>query len=56
MRHLDVKHLWLQREVADGRVIVRKVKGTENAADIMTKVLSLREIEERLWRMGIAMI
>ena len=34
----------LQEEVDKGRLVVRKVKGDENAADLMTKILSLREV------------
>ena len=40
MRHLDIRDLWLQKEVADGKLEVSKVPGTENPADLMTKYLS----------------
>ena len=29
MRHLELRDLWLQREVGDGKVVVKKVPGTE---------------------------
>ena len=48
MRHLEVRDLWLQKEVNDGKVVVKKVSGTENPADLMTKILGLSEIEARL--------
>ena len=40
MRHLEIRDLWLQREVAHGQVKVFKTPGTENPADLMTKILS----------------
>ena len=40
MRHIDIRELWIQKEVNEGRIVVRKVWGTENPADLMTKVLS----------------
>ena len=53
MRHLQIRDLWLQKEVADGFLDVFKVAGTENPADLMNKVLGIREIQERLGRMGL---
>ena len=51
MRHMEVKWLWLQGDVKRGRVKVEKVWGPWNPADLMTKFLSLSEIEDRLKRM-----
>ena len=48
MRHLEIRDLWLQAEVEQGRLEVHKVKGDQNAADLMTKVLSLGEVADRL--------
>ena len=53
MRHIEVRELWLQDEVRLGKVVVKKVLGTENPADLMTKFLKKSEVLERLWRMGI---
>ena len=55
MRHLEIRDLWLQKEIREGRVLVHKVLGTENPADLMTKILTVGEIEERLKRMSITM-
>ena len=41
MRHLEIRDLWLQEEVREGKVVVNKILGTENPADLMTKILSL---------------
>ena len=48
MRHLEIRDLWLQREVGDGRVVVSKVLGSSNPADTMTKFLTHDEISSRL--------
>ena len=55
MRHLEIRDLWLQKEIREGKVVVHKVLGTENQADLMTKILTLKEIEDRLKRMSIQM-
>ena len=56
MRHVEIRDLWLQREVGEGRVRIFKVKGDENPADLMTKILKLEEIRTRLGRLGIVLI
>ena len=46
--HLQIRDLWRQQEVADGKLEVVKVK-----TDLMTKVLTLREVEDTLKLMGL---
>ena len=53
MRHVEVKYLWLQQEVLKGSITVQKIRGLENPADLLTKILRREEIEERLWGMGL---
>ena len=53
MRHIEVRELWLQEEVRKGKVVVEKVQGSENPADLMTKFLSKVDVADRLCRMGI---
>ncbi len=53
MKHIEIRDLWLQQEVLKGSVKVFKVRGVENPADLMTKVLSKSEIIERLERISI---
>ena len=48
MRHLEIRDLWLQAEVEQGKLEVHKVRGDQNPADLMTKVLSLGEVMDRL--------
>ena len=38
MRHLEIRDLWLQKEVAEGKVVVRKIWGTENPADFHDEI------------------
>ena len=39
MRHIDIAHLYVQELVKTKRVIIGKVKGETNPADVMTKHL-----------------
>ena len=54
MRHLEIRDLWLHKEVADGKVVVSKIPGKESPADLMTKILGSGEISERLSKMGMS--
>ena len=56
MRHLEIRDLWIQKEVQDGKLIVEKIPGEENPADLMTKILSTPEIIERLKGMNIQFV
>ena len=56
MRHLEIRDLWLQKEVGEGKVVVSKVLGTENPADLMTKILGKQEIQERVEGMGMRVV
>ena len=53
MRHLEIRDLWLQEEVDKGRLVVDKVRGDQNPADLMTKVLNVDEVVDRLSWMGL---
>ena len=53
MRHVEIRDLWLQKEVREGRVEVSKIPGEENPADLMTKILSSKTVESRLLGMNI---
>ena len=53
MRHLEIRDLWLQKEVQDGKLQVIKIPGEENPADLMTKILSVKDIVDRLRYMNI---
>ena len=55
MRHLELRHLWLQREANGGQIAVGKVLGTENPADLLTKFLSKQDIADRLSRLSLCL-
>ena len=46
VRHLEVKFLWLQEVVREGRVEICKIKGENNIADIGTKPLNVKAVRE----------
>ena len=54
MRHLEIRDLWLQRESHEGRLVVSKLQGNDNPADLMTKVLGLNDIVSRLRGLNIS--
>ena len=56
MKHLEIRDLWLQKEVSDGRVIVNKIPGEENPADLMTKILSTKDIRDRALGMNMQVV
>ena len=53
MKHLEIRDLWLQKEVHEGKVVVHKVLGTENPSDLGTKILNAAEITQRLEGMNL---
>ena len=52
-KDIDIKELWIQEEARLGRILVYKVPGGDNPADLMTKTLSKKEIDDRLRMMSI---
>ena len=51
-RHVQIKFLWLQQAVFQKRVEIRKIKGTENPGEILTKYLSFADMQtvvEKIW-------
>ena len=52
LRHIRVQYLCLQERVRDGDVTVKKVLGTENAADLFTKNLAETQMNEHIARLG----
>ena len=51
LRHIDTQCLWLQQKVRDGKLELRKIKGTENPADIFTKHFSSAPTIEALLKL-----
>ena len=52
LRHVELKWLWVQDMVKEGRLEIRKVWGEENVADHLTKPKTRRDIEDKLRKVG----
>ena len=52
-RNLEIRDLWLQNEVKQGLLEVSKIDGSRNPADLMTKILSIKDIVLRLEEIGL---
>ena len=54
MRHVDLGHFYIQELVKEKRVIVQKIKGTENPSNALTKHLTTgKEMEEARETLGL---
>jgi len=51
LRHIDTHSLWVQQAARSGRILVRKVRGDQNPADLFTKHLCSREKVTELVRL-----
>ena len=56
VRHLHTQVLWLQDAVGQRLLRIEKIKGTENCADMGTKHLARREMDECMKRAGVRFI
>ena len=52
IRHLEVRFLWLQEVVKQRKVEIKKIKGLDNPADVLTKPLPGAKVEEVLKNFG----
>ena len=52
-RHIQTRCLWLQQAVADRRVLVKKVAGTANPAELLTKYLATEPAGRMAKAMGL---
>ena len=46
LRHVKVGSLWIQEKAERGELDFKKIKGTENPADLMTKYVQPSEIHK----------
>ena len=53
-RHIEVHYLWVQERVRNGDLELRKVSGTENPADLLTKHLSARDMLKYMSKFGVS--
>ena len=48
VRHIELNELWLQDQVARGKVTVRKIRGEDNISDRLTKHSSSERIKQTM--------
>ena len=48
VRHIELCELWLQDQVARGRIIVNKIRGDDNFSDSLTKHSSIDRISQSM--------
>ena len=51
-RHIQVHYLWVQERIRNGDLELKKVLGTENPADLMTKHLSSPDMIKYMSKFG----
>ena len=51
VRHIEVKDLWLQDEVRERRIVIEKIPGVGNPADMGTKGLSRGDIDKHVQKL-----
>ena len=52
LRHVRVGQLWVQQKAEDKELMYKKVKGSQNPADLMTKALQSSEVDKHLQSLG----
>jgi hypothetical protein len=53
LKHIELRQLWIQQETEARRVIIKKVCGLENVADLGTKHLSPAQLEKCCVMLGL---
>ena len=48
VRHIELSELWVQDQIARGRIVVHKIDGSENSSDSLTKHSSGERIAQTL--------
>ena len=52
IRHLETKFLWVQQALKKRRFVIRKIPGRLNPADVLTKPMSIGDMDGLLARVG----
>ena len=53
IRHLDVTHLWLQEKIRTGGFEIHKLDGSQNVADVLTKIMDRPALVKHLTAMNL---
>ena len=51
-RHIEVQYLWIQREVKEGKLTVKKVGINNNPAELLTKAMNGEKMMKYMAEMG----
>ena len=51
-RHIETQWLWIQQPTREGRVLMNKIPGKENPADLFTKPLNREMIDGFMKTLG----
>ena len=51
-RHVQVQYLWIQHEVKEGKLTVKKVGTNNNPADLLTKAMNGEKVMKYMGEMG----
>ena len=53
MKHLDVRYMWLQEELAKGTYMIKKLPRSENPADMFTTYIDKAARHKHVKRLGL---
>ena len=53
VKHLDLKEMWIQERVMNGDIVLTKVSGENNIADLLTKHLDRNKVDHYLEKLSI---
>ena len=56
VRHLEVAGLWIQDKIRSGNIILHKVDGKRNPADLLTKHVTREELERHVQTLGLRIV
>ena len=53
VKHIHVRHLWLQQMLREKKLVIKKCTSLENLADVLTKHLPVARMQELCRAMGL---
>ena len=56
VKHLEIRSLWLQSVVRDNQITIEKVLGTENCADLGSKILGITGLTQTRYDCGVRLL
>ncbi len=56
VRHMEVRFLWVQELVNEGKIVMKKVATKDNVADLLTKPLPLAIVQDLFLKAGLVFV